>query len=421
MMLRPASIALAALVAAAPLAAQTIPDDAGIATRDSDDFRPIGGRIGSFILYPTLAADATATDNVLATEHDKRSDQYLTVRPSARLVADDEGRRINLTAYLQHDFHARLQREDTSAFGTEDYFRIGAVDSSRLELTASAQRLVDSREDIGNVPAARSPIHRGRLAADLSYTQVFNRLSLLAGFDAINVDYANARTRSDTLIDQHFRDFHALGGRIEARYDLVNGLIAVAKTQYDVLRYPFGPGSTDFDPTIDRNRDSYRVRAEGGLGASITNILYGEVTVGYLDRRFKRQALGVRSSGGFSFSADVLWNVSPITTLRLTAARDFLESSSRQIAGYRTTGGKLTVDFALTPALVLSASGRFAHIVPIGPTATRDEYGGEGQITYSISRRFSINADYRHSGRNADPELSPFDSNYIIAGIKATF
>lgn len=412
--------ALTALICSAPLAAQSIPEDAGIAGRIGDEYKPIGGRIGSFILYPEATVTANHTDNILATDSGKRSDEYLKIRPALRLVSQGGADRVSLSSYFERKFHADLQSENTSEYGARGFVRIGPADRSRLEATVIAERLVDSRESIENVVAARKPVHRGRFVGDIAYTHQFNRFSLLGGATVRRLNYADARDRAGNPLDQDFRDVTAIGVRSEARYLLRNGMSAIAKFGADRLRYDFGPEDAAFDPVIDRDRDSRRLRAEAGFGFAIADILYGDATVGYLDRRFKRQLIPLRNVSGFSFNVDLLWNVNPLTTVRIAADRDFLESSSRTIAGYRSTGGKVQVDYAVLRPLIVSVAGNFAHIDPIGPGLTRKDYGGSASIRYFLNRRYSIMAEYRHGGRNSKDPQAAYEGNYFLVGLKTT-
>ena len=261
-----AAIAMVALLSATPLSAQLIPEDAGVVDRIGDEYKPIGGRIGSFIFYPEASVTAAYTDNVLATSNGKRGDEILTIRPAARLVSQGGANRVSLQGYFARDFHAELESEDISQYGARAFVRIGAPDRSRLEVTTAAERLVDSRESIDNVVEAGKPVHRSRLSTDLAYTHVFNRFSLLGAASVRRLDFADARDRAGNLLDQDFRDVTAIGVRSEARYSLANGLSAVAKLGADRLRYELGPEDAGFDPTIDRDRDFAPSSRRGGAG-----------------------------------------------------------------------------------------------------------------------------------------------------------
>ncbi|QCI79570.1 hypothetical protein E6W36_08535 [Hankyongella ginsenosidimutans] len=64
------------VLAARPAAGQTIPEGVGSADRPRPEYAPVGVRLGSFFLYPSLAVDASYTDNVFAEAEDKSSDGF---------------------------------------------------------------------------------------------------------------------------------------------------------------------------------------------------------------------------------------------------------------------------------------------------------------------------------------------------------
>lgn len=416
--------ALVAFAAAAPAIAQdyqsTIPANAGVAARRNEEFAPVGGRVGSFLLYPSLAVSGTATDNVLARDSGKISDEYLSVRPGINAVGGDADHAASLSAYASRNFHAHLEREDATEYGTKDYFRLGALGGNRLELNLTAERQVQSREDISNVVEARSPVRTNRLRADLAYTQQFNRVSVLVGGTAMDENFLNPTSYAGTTIDLHFRDYYSLAARTEVRYNLVNGFRLVGRGVYTDVNYAVNRLATSNGTVIGIGRDSYQLRGEGGIGASIEDKLYGEILVGYAKSQARERPTVDRNAGGFSFNADVLWNVNPITTIKLSGARTFEQTNSIILRGYRVTGAALQTDFALTPALLLKVLARFDHREPLGPASSRNEYGGEVDLTYYLSRRYSLTGGYRHSGRSANPGQQPFEANYGSVGVAVT-
>ena len=140
-----------------------------------------------------------------------------------------------------------------------------------------------------------------------------------------------------------------------------------------------------------------------------------------MDRNYKRQPIPLRDVSGFSFNVNLLWNVTPVTTVRIAADRDFLESGSRTIAGYRSTGGDIQLDHAVLRSLIFSVKGNFAHLDPIGPGLKREEYGGSASIRYFFNRRYSVRAEYRHGGRNSKDRQSAYDANHFLINLKAIF
>jgi|GEM_PF-2330412 len=409
------------LLGATPVHAQTLPENIAIVDSVSDAYKPIGGRIGSFYLYPEGLVQTDVTSNVFASDSYRRADTVLTLRPALRIVSDSGTQRYVGYVYGSRTYHARFSDENVSEYGVRGSARLGAPTASHFEITGSAERLVDPRDSINNVAEARTPVHRRRYAAEGSYTQVFNRLALTGGVRATRVDYSDARDRGDAVIDQDYRDYSQAGADFEARYELPSGLFALGRASYDRFRYDFGPGDPGFDPAVNPDRDSHRVRVEAGVGADLMPRWYGYITAGYSERRFGSQPIPLKTAKGFSFRSALIWYLNPVTTFTLKADRDFAESASRTIAGYEVTGGSVRIDNSPMRGMLLSFEFGLRNYSPIGPAHTRTELAGAVELTYFLSRQYKLFARALQNSRTSGDPFVVYDRFQYSAGVKMTF
>ncbi|MBV2149767.1 outer membrane beta-barrel protein [Sphingobium sp. AS12] len=384
-------------------------------------YEPIGGRIGSFFLFPELRLEGEATDNVLATETNQQDDVSLNIRPVVSLTTADGAERISVSGFYDRSIHADFDGEDTDQFGSRFFWRSAHISESHTEIELVGERHVIGRESVANVDEANSPIHNGRFTARVRYKQVLNRLSLEVEARGYRADFADALDANGNVLDQDFRDYTVLGGIIKGRYLWRESISLVGFVAVEKLDYDLGIGDPSFDPLSTVDRDSVRWQVEGGVGFFAQNGLYGDVTVGYLERTFNAQPIQLNNIGGFSFTADLLWNVNPITTLRLTAGSEFIEAASRTLAGYRSTSATLEVQRAIMPNLVATPSLRVSHLNPIGPAFDRTEYSGNIRLDYVMNRRWSFFSQYRHSGRNSNDVQFAYNGNWFNLGTRIRF
>lgn len=387
----------------------------------ADNYKPIGGRVGTFLLYPEGAVTANVTDNVLATDQAKRSDFYVDADAGFRLVRSAIDRRVVLQADVGRDFHANVPAEDRTRFGGRGFVRIGAADDTRWEFALSGRQDSIDRESVNNVQAARSPVQFLQFGGDAARYLRRGRYGFGVGITVARSDYQTAYDRSGGRLDQRYRNLTLYGGRGEVSYELRPGISALGKVSFDWLDYDLGPSDAGFIPGVDRNRDSKRYRAEVGARFSISDRLYGDATVGYSRRDYVAQLNPIKDVGGISFASNVIWQLTPSTSVHIDADRLFLESASRTIAGYRATGGGVRIDHSPAPALVLSATVNYRTIDPIGDGVNRDEYGALVEVTRFLSRRYRIVLQARHGGRTSDDPLFSYKVNYGGASLKATF
>jgi len=426
-------IALAPLVWAQAAAAQTktteiYPDDfgdnsrpQGVRDRIADEFRPIGGRSGSFFLYPEVMLTANGTSNVRATPDDGKEDAFLDAVARIRVVRPSPDSRLQFVGEVGQTLHAEANSENRTRLLARGFYRAGAENRSHFDLTGLAARRFIARRDINNAPDARAPVELGVLQADAAYVWRLNRFSLTVGGSVFDLNYKDARSFSGTVIDQDFRDNLRLSGSAELRYALSPDLALVGRGSYAVIDYDFGPGSPAFDITSDIDRDSDVWRVEGGFGIALTDRLTGSATIGYSRRTFDSRTNAPRDSGGLSFSGDLAWQANPSTTIRFAADRSFIESASPVIAGYQAASFSIGVDHSPAPRLVLGFNARLQDFNPIGASGNRTEYGGGAEATYYLTRRYQIIGGVSYAGRDTGFASPAFDEFAGRLGLRATF
>ncbi len=384
-------------------------------------FQPIGGRIGSFYLYPELEAAGNFTDNIRATEDDRKSDGWIDASAGFRLVRPDPVRRLQAEARLGQTVHAQEQNEDRTSLLARLSYRDGPAEASHLLVSASAARQFVERRDVNDVKEARSPIRFDFLSGDLGYTGRLNRLALEGGVSLRRLDYHDARRPSGEPIDQDRRDFTRMTVRAQAGYELSPPVMLLMRGSFSRYDYDFGEGSAAFDPSRDSDRDSNLWRIEGGAGIALTDRLHGSATIGYSRRTFVSQPNPPKNSGGLSFSSELLWLPDPATSFRLEARSDFIESASPAIAGFRTAELQVTAQRSLSRALLLTGDARLRRLNPIGGGETRTEYEFGAELTYFLTRRYRLIGSGGVAGRSGGPPNSGFSTAYARAGVLATF
>ncbi|MEJ2459993.1 MAG: outer membrane beta-barrel protein [Novosphingobium sp.] len=185
----------------------------------------------------------------------------------------------------------------------------------------------------------------------------------------------------------------------------------------DKTNYTLSPNDP-LQPTA-LNRDSKGLRVEGGFRFDITSLLYGEVRAGYFQRNYADPTL--EDTSGLSFGADLLWNVTPLTTLKVGADRRVDEAASTTIAGNRTTQFDASVDHELLRNLILSGDFMYRRIAPLGPLRASDEFYARAGARILLNRQLSIRASYRYAKRNSNVAARAFSENRAMLAAVLTF
>jgi hypothetical protein len=396
-----------ALSAGSSALAQGVPANVSVADRSRPDYDPIGGRIGSFRLLPKVDLTAQYDDNVFADENGKVGDYIFVVRPELRVQSLWARHSLNLRSYYMHDFHGKSGSEDISEYGGRADLGLDILRNTGLRLFASADRLAEDRTDVNNIATARSPIKYDVLTTGATFTQDFNYIGVEVDGSITKANFHDAIAFDDSIIGQDYRDATFKRGGVTLTYEFRGGLSLLGRVGIDRLNYRLDPPDVRPNEPINVDRDSDGLTIEGGLRLDLSNLIFGDIRVGYLRRKYDQPLSGARflSASGLSISADVLWNITPLTSIRFNASRAIEETSSTVTAGNTRTQGRISIDHELLRQLVLNGAVRVAKIKPIksdDPTIilnTGTELDLQAGATYYINRNLRLKGTLRRSQR----------------------
>jgi len=406
-------------MAATPSSAQT--DERGVAVgeRQRPGYEPYGYRLGSVTLYPSVGLTGDYSDNYRATDSNRQSDFYLTVSPEVRLASDWSRHRLTAQAFFSQQIHAKLRGEDVSQYGASVG---GTYDVSRqtsFGFDLSARHASESRSALGSFRGTLEPVEYDTVQAAVSVSHNFNRLDLNGSAGAGYVNYGDIFGLTGLTIDQDFRDVRTVFLAGGAQYDIGPGLGIVVSGRLDDSRYRFRPGRAGFDPLINIDRASSGYSLQAGLAFELSSLVFGNVQVGVLDRNYDDPRL--QDFNGLSFSGDILWNVTPLTSVRFRAARTIEDTSSTIVAGNTRSEFRVSVDHELYRYLILSGDAVYAHFSPNGVGVGGNEYSAGVRARYLIDRRFSVTGGLRYSNRTSDSNFLRYNAFGATIGVNVAF
>lgn len=411
--------AISVLFAAGPATAQSLVAGQGVADRPRPDFDPIGARAGSYTLLPSITTTMEATDNYLATDTNRRSDIYLLVQPEVYLRSNFARNRLDARAFLNQSVHANLGGENTTQYGGS---ASGAYDidrSTQVTANVSAARYTESRSSLGSFQGSASPVTFTDLSAGVGVSHTFDKLTLRGGGAIDYRNFSDTAFPDGTPIDQDYRDVATTTGSGSASYAWRNGVNLIVSGQYSSEQYRVRPGQNGFIPGVNIDRDSDGFNIQGGVNLELSHLIYGSVQVGYLTRNYNDPTL--RDFSGLSFSGDILWNVTPLTSLRFRASRSVEDTSSPLIAGNTRSDFRVSIDHELYRYIIISGEAAYGRFRPNGIGIGGDEYLAGASGRYLLSRRFSLTAAARYSSRTADSTFLRYRAVTGSVGLRTQF
>ncbi|WP_404338473.1 outer membrane beta-barrel protein [Sphingomonas sp. MMS12-HWE2-04] len=383
-------------------------------------------RVGAFLVSPQIAVDGSYDDNIYATKTDQRGDVYLTVHPQIDVASTWSRNALNFSAFFDRDVHAKYTGEDVSQFGGTLDGRYDISRQTRFYLGVDASRNAERRGSLSSFSQSAKPVRYNSVIVNSAIEQDLGSLRLRGEGRFRRVTYEDALLNSGVRLDQKFRNFDIYSGTVQASYDLNTLTSFVLRGTLEQRRYDLRPGDVGFDPLSQTDRSGDSTLLEAGVTREITTLLSGTVRLGYLSFRYPDPKLN--DLDGFSYYANINWNITPLTTLRATAQRRVDETSSPITAGNLRDEVSVSADHELLRSLILHADARFAWINPSiadGVTTVIDQSSRETEFgagaRYYIGRKIRVDADYTFQRRSSDNPLLAFVANVASVGVSYMF
>lgn len=399
-----------------PACAQDIPDGVGVADRNHPELRPIGARVGSFFVYPELSAMLELDDNVFASASDRRSDTIYALRPSISIESIWSTHSLRGTAYYQRTEFDSNDSESISEFGGEVAGRYDVDRVTSLRLRLAARHEAERRYNFTSESAARTPLIFDEFVLQAGATRQFGRFRLDAGGAIRSLTYEDNLTRSGATIDGAVRDNSIKSLNLRVTYVSAAAFNMFVAGQLEERDFKLDPGDQAYDPILNFDRDSRGGRLEAGVSIELRDRLYGSLRAGYLFQNYVDPRL--RDVSAASYGADLLWNPTRLTSLRLAVDRAVSPNTSTRDAGLFRTRYSLVISHELRRNIVLTGSAERTQVEPIGPSPKFLEGTYGLGLRYLANRLLWIEAGYVHRMRDSKDGRLDFHANRVIFSVR---
>ena len=380
-----------------------------VRNRRHEEYAPVGGRVGTYFLYPWLEDMVVYDDNVYATRHNEISD-------GANLLS---GGLLALSNFPRHALNFRFDFDNYNYFTEtrQDRFNANGIAQWRFDFADQLQligfvRGTRGHERPGSLEApqnALEPVPYNVFEAGSTIRKRFNRLTGALIGSVSTVSYENVPAVGGGTLRQHFRD----------------GQTYTAATRWS---YEFSPGYAAFGllegNLRDFNKDGYGRSSQGvtalaGVEMDITSLIHGEFGFGYLVQDYDRASL--KDIDGWAMRGALIYNPTGLITLTAEAERRVDQTIQSGASGRLDTALKLTADYELLRNLILSPYVSYIHSDYVG-SGRKDEVVETGiNADFLINRNFSASLFYEYKDRSSNFATYDFSRNFAGVGLKAQF
>ena len=382
-----------------------------------DAFEPIGVRFGSLLLKPSIEITRGFDSNPTHVPNGKSSG-FTTVEPGVKVQSDWE----------RHEYRAEL-RGSYVTFDSQSQLNSPLVDyksATRFDVTRDTKINLESRlflsTDYPGSPNLQADIAKLPIYVTygntLGMTQSFNHLELSAKGTYDRTKYQDSQLTDGQTSSNQDRDYTQYGGAVRASYEVFPGVRPFAEFAADTRKH---------DLQFDRNgfqRDSQAMTPKVGSTFSITRMVTGEASVGYLTRRYQDpNLLDVR---GVVFDASLKWEATGLTTATFLATSRADESVVTGWSGALRRDVGVQVDHALRRWLIWTVRAGYGFDEYVSPASanangipradTRMSIGSA--LTYKLNRDLWLKGEYRYDQLRSNAPGVDYDANVFLIGLK---
>lgn len=385
--------------------------------RQFGPYQPVGVRVGSFLLFPTIETGISGSDNVFRSASSRKSDMFADLTVGATLTSN----------WRRHALEFRIQNARTyhQEFSTENENRLDALVRGRLDISRRTNIVGDVSYSYGqearggvNTPTVaagdRPSVIQQRAGVEANHR--VNRLTLqLRGAVTDNI-YGTVPATPDPLtgvtatIDGNDRNYvqREIGGRAGWQFNPNLQLYA------DVVlnnRTHEAVSSTD---GILRNSDGYR--AQVGVAFDKRGKLQGEASAGYASQT--PDDVRLKTVSGVIYNGKLSWQPTGLTEVIATANSDIGETSLAGSGGALTRTTGVEVRHALRRHIILVAGASYAVANFGGSSLKETSTVGRLGLEYYLTREAAVLAGYQHTNFETNGVTKGYEDNTVRVGVR---
>jgi hypothetical protein len=375
-------------VGAPPVPPGTPPNPGGSPPRkpttEEDPFDTLGVRLGAFLLRPAIEM-FSGYDSNPARVPGGRGSALLIVAPELQLQSD--WTRHELTAAIRGTY------SDYPATALADRPALDATIDGRIDVTRDSRLDLEGRSVVGtdypgspNLPAgiAKLPVFT-TVGGTVGVGQRFGPLDVALKGMIDRTTWQDSQLTDGSSASNADRNFNQVGGELRAGYALNGELKPFIALDFDTRTH---------DLAVDRSglmRDSDGTASRAGVSFALAQRLTGELALGYLSRVYRDPTLAdVR---GPAVDGSLLFIVTPLTSVKLTAKSIINESVLAGVSGVLQRDSDLSVDHALRRWLIATVRFGYGRDDYVGSSREDRRYLASLAMTYKLTRAVQLKGE----------------------------
>ena len=364
---------------------------------DENPYAPVGYKIGSFTLMPSITAETVYSDNVRQSQSNRQSDVALVLRPAFTLESDWSRHFVSV------DLRGMTARE--MHLGDENNRELNVDINGRYDIREGTSLDGEAAYELGKIPHSDPNLPAGATMRPSATTATLgaainhkiNRLALRLHGSVADNDQGDSGGGPI-----RFRD-----GTVDTRaaYEVSPSLTLVG-TGKRVGR--------DFNDAS--GTDAVANEARIGLESDPSAKLSGVFSLGLA--RVATAHSAADTAGGLVGGANVIWLPSALTTLTFAAASDLGVTDAVGATAIRTTKIGLDVKHEFRRWLSMTSGISETRRTYPGLALAETERSGHFGIEYDLNRTVALTGDIKRTMLASTDAAKAYAEDQVVVGVR---
>ena len=376
-----------------------------------DPYAPLGVQAGAFNLFPAIEFIGGYNTNPGGTPGGSGAAVY-TIAPE--LTGQSNWSRHELKFDLRGSYNG-FSPDETPTL-SRPYFngkvdgRIDVTHDTRIDLDV---RMLVSTDNPGspNLQAniAKLPIFT-TTGGSVGLGQQFNRLDLSVKGDIERTAYQASSLTDGTTASNDDRNYDQYSGTARAAYELSPGVKPYVEVGTDTRVHDL---NTDF---FGYQRDSKGITGVAGSTFKLTNLLTGDIGIGYGSRTYEDPRLARIS--GLIGNASLIWTADALTTVKFTGTSVVSETIIPGVSGELSRDAGLQLDHSFRRWLIGTVKVGFGVDDYVGLDRQDKRYSAGLGLTYKLNRSVQIKGEIQQNWLHSNVAGVDYTSSVFLLGVR---
>lgn len=361
-----------------------------VSERARPDYDPVPVPVGSFNLFPALNFGSYYDSNIFAVRTGEIDDVIWKVNPTMTLASNWGRHALVFTGFGDFNYYSNNNEQAYHAGAIQAEGRYDIAQQTWIAGTTAYQRAAELRGGLSTPGNSIGPSEYNLYSASAEAYRGVGQLKATAGYKFGYYDYSTIDLIGGGTASQNERDRtqNEVSGKLG--YDVTQNLSPYVRGGYNWVNYVRGGENSSNGYNVD-------VGAKADFGGIVTADAY----LGYLSQDYVNANDGTVDA--LDFGADILWNVTNLTSIQGKARRTLEQTTDITAPGVLASQGSIMVTHELRRNLLIEGnvtyysldyqkSSRLDHLYEAGTGLryfmNRHLYG---DLTYDFERRTSEN------------------------------